>query len=207
MIDIEILGMWIGILTGGAAILYGISYGLYYSYFFFKKFNKIYAIIEKELQPNGGSSMRDAIKRLELMAHAENSRFKTWMTFFPYPVFETNPNGYCIYVNRAYLNFTGRNLDEVVGNGWIINVHPEDREEVHESWSSAVNDKREYCLTYRFLDKDNNTRKVHVHACPSLNHEKEVIGYIGIISILDNKLMKPYCTKTNVIITGDIENE
>lgn len=209
MFNIETIGILIGIITGGAAILYGIIYSIYYAYRGIKKVSRVVHIIEKELLPtNGGSSMRDAIKRLELMAHSENSRFKTWMTFFPNPVFETNSNGYCVYVNRAYLTLTGSNINDVLGTGWITNIHPEDRELVHQEWEASVKDKREYCLTYRLLDKDNNSLMVHAHACPSFDNDRQVIGYIGILSILNNKSMKPYCTKTRLVVQeNDIPNE
>ncbi len=46
----------------------------------------------------------------------------------PAMIFCAGPDGSCEYVNPAWLAFTGRTLDEELGDGWRAIVHPDDRE-------------------------------------------------------------------------------
>jgi PAS domain-containing protein len=43
-------------------------------------------------------------------------------------VWLSGADGLRTFFNRAWLDYTGRNLTEAVGNGWLENVHPEKRE-------------------------------------------------------------------------------
>ena len=37
------------------------------------------------------------------------------------------------FVNKAYLDFTGRRMDETLGIGWAEDIHPEDLQRCFES--------------------------------------------------------------------------
>lgn len=102
------------------------------------------------------------------------------------PIFETDPDGLCIKVNRAYLDLLGRPFDDLMGNGWITGVHHQDRSHVVEEWSSAIKDQRVFDLSFRIVCIENITYNVRCLAQPLFielanggNLKRELTGYIG----------------------------
>ena len=45
---------------------------------------------------------------------------------FPNPVWRSNISGKCDYFNPNWLGFTGRSMEEELGDGWTQGVHPDD---------------------------------------------------------------------------------
>jgi diguanylate cyclase (GGDEF)-like protein/PAS domain S-box-containing protein len=45
----------------------------------------------------------------------------------PLPVWSADKDGCCNYCNAAWLRFTGSSLPDVLGEGWLASVHPDDR--------------------------------------------------------------------------------
>src|SRR6188472_2931905 len=44
----------------------------------------------------------------------------------PVPIWVSGPDGKAIYFNKAWLKFTGRTVDEELGEGWTTQVHSDD---------------------------------------------------------------------------------
>lgn len=138
--------------------------------------------IYMELKPNHGTSIKDAISRIEMRQLTFEQKIKAVQMDYEHGVFETNAHGECIYVNRTYTHITGRGLEECKGNGWVLGIHPEDRDMVVEEWEKAVRQKREFSLEYRFLN-DGVTIPVKVSAFPIFDLVgEEIFGFTGIVT-------------------------
>lgn len=101
--------------------------------------------LRKEWTTNGGGSGLDL---LYLLA----ARQRTQDQDAPEPMWESDGEGRCRWVNRAYLLATGRELDEVLGHGWANALHPADRERVRESYLAAVEEDRDWEEEYRLFN-------------------------------------------------------
>lgn len=61
-------------------------------------------------------------------------RFRTLTKSAPVGIFETDALGSTTYVNKTWMDFTGMSFDEAIGDGWLLAVHPEDRDKLIEGW-------------------------------------------------------------------------
>ena len=98
------------------------------------------------------------------------------------PVFETNAQGWCTYINPAYSKVTGLSVEEALGEGWAASLHPNDRDRVFKTWAVAVEESAEFTAIYRFRNVVTG-REVEVRgsAAPLHDAHRNVVGWVGTI--------------------------
>lgn len=84
-----------------------------------------------------------------------------------------------IYVNTAWLNFRGVTLETEMGNGWLDNVHPEDREQVVQERRQAFVVQQPYAITFRFKKNDGCYRWMNMKGNPIYSDTGNFKGYAG----------------------------
>lgn len=107
-------------------------------------------VIEAETKTNGGSSIRDALNRIEKRQLIQEQRVLFIFDFFnEFGTFEGDPEGHCIRCSVKFCDFFDKNQDELIGNSWVNNIHPEDRDRVFKEFKDAVNQKRSFHSLFR----------------------------------------------------------
>lgn len=143
--------------------------------------------IYKQVVPNSGSSLRDAVDRLiskvdksclAQMVFLDNVVHDTAM-------FATDTKGRCEWANKAYLNMLGKAMHEVVGNNWACSIHQEDRAMIETEWEHTSTKSRNFDMVYRFINHAGEPIRVH---CQAWGDEKT--GYFGIVKRIDDKFKK-----------------
>ena len=69
----------------------------------------------------------------------------TLLDNLPNPLRRSNPDGECVFFNKAWLAFTGRTSAEERGDGWMEGIHPDDRNGYQETCREHEN---LLCLTH-----------------------------------------------------------
>jgi PAS domain S-box-containing protein len=139
--------------------------------------------ILKELKPNGGTSMRDAIDRTGDNVARVVTKMKLHEDTFDFGTFQTTSDGLFTSMNEPLLEMCGRDRDEIVDNGWINFVHYDDRDFVSRHYNEAIDDKTDMDLQFRMLHKNNTCFKVRLMAKRSVNNGR-IVGYIGTMKKL-----------------------
>ncbi len=85
----------------------------------------------------------------------------------------------CNYFNRVWLAFTGRALDQELGNGWTESVHPGDLQHCMEIYLNAFDRRKTFSMEYRLKRYDGEYRWFIDDGCPRYDSKGEFIGYIG----------------------------
>ena len=76
-------------------------------------------------------------------------RFRELLDASPVMMRMSGTDAMCIFVNRAWLEFRGRTLEEELGNGWAEGLHPDDRDLCLETYLKAFSTRTPYRLQYR----------------------------------------------------------
>ena len=150
--------------------------------------SNIHHIIQKELNTNGGSSLKDAINRIESRLSVQDGKHRTILSLLDSPVWESDENGNYIWVNRAYRKITGYDIDNVRDMGWISIVAPASREAVQGEWENAIKDHRHFSLTYNIITSFGKIISVDGEGYPIYANDKNknvVKGHIGILLVRD----------------------
>jgi PAS domain S-box-containing protein len=118
-------------------------------------------------------------KRVQRSLQETEERFRLMADSAPVMVWMSGSNARCTYFNRPWLDFTGRRLEEEVGDGWIEGVHPDDRTACLEAYGKAFDAREAFTLEYRLRRVDGAYRWVLDHGVPRFGPDRSFQGYIG----------------------------
>ena len=112
------------------------------------KQDKELAFIRGELTFNGGGSTKDFAKNSYELAVISNMRTKHIIMINPVAMYECDKEGRFILANTALCELFGLSEQEILGNGWLSAIAPEDRQACWENYQNCI--KSDICHFYLF---------------------------------------------------------
>ena len=91
------------------------------------------------------------------------------------------------FVNKGWLDFTGREYEDELGYGWVENIHPEDLDYCIHNFIEAFKSRQIFSLEYRLRRGDGVYRWVIDSRVPRLDENNVFQGYIGCITDITDK--------------------
>jgi PAS domain S-box-containing protein len=119
------------------------------------------------------------LMRREAALQESEERFRMLAETVPVFIWITDPDKLCTYVNRSWLEFTGRTMEKTVGNGWTEAVHPDDVARCYDMYASAFDKRERFRMEYRYRRYDGEYRWVLVVGVPRFTPDGKFLGYIG----------------------------
>jgi PAS domain S-box-containing protein len=135
--------------------------------------------ITLELTNNGGTSLKDAIDRIEHKQDFMSAHMRTHLNTNSKSIFETDAEGGLIYVNRAYTRMTGFSAHEVKESGWLNAIQPAHRKRILDLWKDAVEARRDFDEVVPFQKPDGTKYDAHAMAYVIRNDAGKMMGHIG----------------------------
>ena len=117
--------------------------------------------------------------RAEAARRESEERFRSMADTAPLMVWVCGPDKGCTFVNRGWLSFTGRLLEQELGNGWTQGVHPDDLEFCFNTYASAFDERRAFQVEHRLRRADGEYRWVLGSGVPRFAPDGEFTGYVG----------------------------
>jgi PAS domain-containing protein len=147
----------------------------------------------EQMKPNSGGSLRDKVDQMhemsietqrklslnETMTRAIASRDRRTL------IMVFNELGQCTWVNDLWMHSTGLNMNQALGWGWLNGIIEADREQQHEAWTLAVEQRRDYIEEFRYRCIDTgDVIKVKDRREIVLNERKETIGWVSTATMV-----------------------
>ena len=121
-------------------------------------------------------------------------------------IWTADTNKLCDYFNKVWLDFTGRSMQQEIGNGWTEGVHPDDFQRCLDIYVSSFDSRKSFGMDYRLRRHDGEYRWIRDEGCPRYNSEGDFIGYIGnCLDITDRKIAEDALRESEEKLRGLFE--
>jgi len=107
------------------------------------------------------------------------SRFRTVADAAPVLIWMSGVDKLCTFFNKTWLDFTGRTMEQELGNGWSKGVHVEDLEKCLETYQRAFDAREPFVIQYRLRRHDGEYRSLTDNGVPRFDLHGKFLGYIG----------------------------
>ena len=115
-------------------------------------------------------------------------RFRTMADAAPVMIWASDVNRRRTFFNKKWLEFTGRSADQELGDGWLDDLHPDDRIDYVTKYSAAFDARVHLQVEYRLRRADGEYRSMLENGVPRMVAHEGFAGYVSsCIDITDLK--------------------
>ena len=118
-------------------------------------------------------------KRAEQALREVEQRFRQLADALPVLVWVSDVSKACTWFNKCWLDFSGRPLEELVGDGWVEDVHPDDRARCMSIYATHFDARQPFAMEYRLRRHDGEYRWVEDDGTPWFDSNGKFVGYVG----------------------------
>ncbi len=121
--------------------------------------------------------------------------FRLLADFAPVMIWVASPDRRCVYFNRPWLEFTGRDLDTELGAGWTDGIHPDDCAGVIALYEASFAASRPLEAEFRLRRHDGEYRWLIDKGVPLLSGG-QLRGFVGsCLDITDRRIAEQAARK------------
>lgn len=118
-------------------------------------------------------------KRIEAALRDSEARFRMMADTAPVMVWMAGPDTHITFINKRWLEFTGRTVQEEIGDNWFTGIHHDDLDRCRTSYLEAFKSEQPFFLEYRLRRHDGEYRWIMDTGVPLFDESGRFGGYIG----------------------------
>lgn len=146
-------------------------------------------------------------KAADLALRESERRFSTLVKQSPVGVFETDSRGRLTFANERMQKQTGRSQEQLLGNGWLMSVHSDDRAEFVREWHEALGAAEEVAHELRLAGARGVVTWVACRIRPMRDGAGRVIGYLGTLDdVSERKQAEALREDVEAVVRHDLKS-
>ncbi len=106
-------------------------------------------------------------------------KFRLLADSMPQHIWTADPEGNLNYFNQSVFTFSGLSLKQLLKDGWLQIVHPDDREDNIKLWMEAVQSGRDFLFEHRFRKHTGEYRWQLSRAIPQKDANGDIQMWVG----------------------------
>lgn len=133
----------------------------------------------------GGELARQQIESARIEGER---RLRALTDAMPQLVWETDGEGNHLYYNQQWYDFTGLSVEESMGFGFALALHPDDKERTIKNWERAWRHGEEYKIEYRFYSRPQGIYRWFLgRATPARDASGKIVRWVGTCTDIDEQ--------------------
>jgi len=155
------------------------------------------------MKPTDGTTAESTLdqteqRRWEMSLQEAEENFRIIADAAPVLIWRSGLDKLCYWFNKVWLDFTGRTMEQEMGNGWAEGVHPDDFQHCLEIYVREFDARKPFRMEYRIKRHDGEYRWILDSGVPIYDSKNNFIGYIGsCIDISDRKAAEDELKRSN----------
>ncbi len=129
-------------------------------------------------------------RRAERSLTESEKRFQSMADAAPVLIWMSGEDKLPTYFNKAWLEFTGRSMEQELGNGWKEGVQPDDLAKISQTYRPAVDAREPFVMQYRLKNSDGEYRWITDQGVPRYGPSGNFRGYVGACVDITDLLKK-----------------
>lgn len=148
----------------------------------------------------------EKVKSLKAIAESEQ-RFRTMAESTDIMVAVADESGRASYFNKAWVDLTGRPVEELFDFGWTDLLHPDDREPYMTIYMNALDKRESFSSEFRIQNKYGEYRWLLASVPPRFHADGTFAGYISsCIDITDRKIAEEKLQKRGDLVRSMVDS-
>jgi PAS domain S-box-containing protein len=124
--------------------------------------------------------------RTEETLRQSEAEFRSLAETVPQIVWATRPDGWNIFFNQRWMDYTGLTLAESYGHGWIKPFHPDDQPRAWQAWQRAIQYHETYVLEGRLRRADGSYRWWLIRGEPMRHADGTILKWFGTCTDIED---------------------
>jgi len=114
--------------------------------------------------------------------------FRTFAEALPEMIWTADPAGNDDFFSRKWLNYTGLTMEQSLGSGWTVAIHPDDVAPCLEKWKTALRTGKPYDVEYRFRRAADGVYRWFLgRANPIRDPKGEIVKWFGTCTDIEDQ--------------------
>ncbi len=134
--------------------------------------------------------LQDANKRLHRTVQElreSEGRFRSIADTMPALLWMSDEIGQCTFVNKRWLDYTGRDLKAELGQGFAENIHPSHREASQRLQRQMVTEQKNCVDEYPLRGRDGKYRRFLDSSVPRFAADGRYLGHVGVLIDIEDR--------------------
>jgi len=128
-------------------------------------------------------------QRAQLELRESEGRFRLVANTAPVLIWMAGPDKLRTYFSQPWLDFTGRAVEQELGDGWLEGIHADDSRKYLASYTHSFDRRHKFKMEYRLRRHDGEYRWIQDNGVPRFNPDGTFAGYIGsCIDVTDSRM-------------------
>ena len=125
--------------------------------------------------------------RTERSLRESEERFRSIANAAPVMIWQVDRNQRNEFSNDGWLAFSGRTMQQELGEGWSELVHPDDLPRMRKVFDDAFRSRQRFEVDYRHRRHDGEYRWVSSMGVPRYDADGEFLGFVGAVTDITDR--------------------
>ena len=120
-----------------------------------------------------------SLKMREEITKQGEARFEKMANTAPVMIWIADVEGLFSFVNKIWLDYSGKSMGNQLGMNWLKNVHPDDIEGLLHVYRSSFGSRKPFSVEFRFKRKNDEYQWMLMKGTPRISDDGVFNGFIG----------------------------